>query len=133
PRGGGVHLLLQHPFVRRADRVLRAAEDLGAGPLGLAERELGDGVADPALDPLGAERNLVLTLALAPLLGAVGVADRHPDDRDRSVYAAERRDPRNPAPGADDDLAADLLAEDAIRRADVAAALRRDRRRLEPE
>ena len=42
PRGGGVHLLLEHPLVRRADRVLRPAEDLRAGALRLTERELGD-------------------------------------------------------------------------------------------
>ena len=131
--GRCVHLLLEHPFVGRADGVLRAAEDLGARPLGLAEGELGDGVADAALDALGAERDLVVALALAPFLRAVGVADGHPHDRDRRVHAAERRDPRDPPPGADDHLAADLLAEDAVRGADVAATLRRDRRRLQPE
>ena len=45
----------------------------------------------------------------------------------------ERRDARNPPAGADDHLATDLLAEDAVRGADVAAPLRRDRRRLQPE
>ena len=130
---GGVHLLLEHSLVGRADGVLRAAEDLGARALGLAEGELGDGVADAALDPLGAERDLVVALALAPLLRAVGVADGHAHDRDRRVDAAERRDARDAAAGADDHLAADLLAEDAVRRADVAAALRRDRRGLQAE
>src|SRR4029453_10493249 len=33
--GRGVHLLLEHSFVDRADRVLRPAEDLRAGPLGV--------------------------------------------------------------------------------------------------
>ena len=47
--------------------------------------------------------------------------------------AAERDDAGDPAPGADDHLAADLLAQDPVRRADVVAALGRDRRRLEAE
>ena len=132
-RRGRVHLLLEHPLVDRADRVLRAAEDLRAGALGLAERELGDRAADAALDPLGAERDLVVALALAPLLRAVGVADRHAHDRDRRVDAAERDDARDAPAGADDHLAADLLAEDPVRRADVVAALGRDRRRLQAE
>ncbi len=131
--GRRVHLFLEHPLVGRRDRVLRAAEDLGAGALGFAERELRDGAADAALDPLGAERDLVVAFALAPLLRAVGVADRHPHDRDRRVDAAERHDARQPAAGADDHLAADLLAQDPVRRADVAAHLRRDRRRLQAE
>src|SRR5436190_5965177 len=130
---GSVHLLLQHPLVGRADRVLRAAEDLRAGPLRLAEGELGDGVADAALDALGTESDLVVALALAPLFRAIGVADRHPDDRDRRVHAAERRHARNAASRADDDPAADLLAEDAVRRADVAAALGCDRGGLQSQ
>src|SRR6478752_6375404 len=117
-RGRGVHLLLEHPLVRRADGVLRPAEDLCAGALGLEEGELRDGVADAALDALGPECDLVVALALAPLLRAVGVADGHPHDRDRRVHAAEWRDARNPPPGANDHLAAYLLAEDAIRGAD---------------
>ena len=131
--GRRVHLLLEHPLVRRADGVLRAAEDLGAGSLGLAKGELGHCVADAALDALGAERDLVVALALAPLLRTVGVADRHPHDRDRRMHAAERCDAGNPPPGADDHPAADLLAEDAVRRADVAAALRGHRGGLQPE
>ncbi len=47
--------------------------------------------------------------------------------------AAERHDAGQPAAGADDHLAADLLAQDPVRRADVAARLRRDRRRLQAE
>src|SRR4051812_17567430 len=113
--GGLVHLLLQHPLVGRADRVFRAAEDLRPGALRLAERELGDGAADPALDPLGAERDLVVALALAPLLRPVGVSDGHADDRDRRVHAPERDDAGDAAPGADDHLAADLLAQDPVR------------------
>src|SRR4029079_125994 len=87
--GSRVHLLLEHPLVGRADRVLRAAEDLGARALGLPKGELGDGVADAALDALGAERDLVVALALAPLLRTVRVPDGHPHDRDRRVHPAE--------------------------------------------
>ena len=80
PLGRRVHLLLQHSLVDRADGVLRAAEDLGAGSLRGLEGELGDAAADPPLDSLRAKGRLVVPLALAPLLRAVGVADRHPDD-----------------------------------------------------
>ena len=97
PLGRRVHLLLQHPLVDRADGVLRAAEDLRARPLGRLEGELGDAAADPPLDALRPERRLVVALALAPLLRAVGVADRHPHDRDRRVHAAERNDARESA------------------------------------
>src|SRR5262249_17414993 len=106
---------------------------LRPGSRRLPEGELGDGVADAALDPLRSERDLVVALALTPLLCAVGVADGHAHDRDRSVDAAERCDARNAAAGADDHLAADLLPKDAVRRADIAATLRCDGRRLEPE
>ena len=101
--------------------------------LGLAESELGDGAADAPLDPFGSERDLVVAVAFPPLLRAVGVADGHPDDGDGGVDAADRKDSRDPPAGANDHLAADLLAQDPVRRADVAAALRRDCRRLEAE
>ena len=100
---------------------------------GLAKGELGHGVADAALDALGAERDLVVALAFAPLLRAVGVADGHAHDRDRRVHTAEGRDAGDSPAGADDHPAADLLAQDAVWRADVAAAFRRDRRGLQPE
>ena len=132
PRGCLVHLLLEHSLVDRAHGVLRAAEDLRAHSLGLAERELRDRVADAPLDSLGAQRDLVVAFALAPFLRAVCVADRHAHDRDRRVHASERDDSGDAASGADDDLAADLLAQDAVRRADVAGLLRRDRRGLQP-
>ena len=47
--------------------------------------------------------------------------------------AAERDDAGNAAAGPDDHLAADLLAQDPVRRADVAALLGRDGRRLQAE
>src|SRR5262249_53478181 len=122
-----------HPLVRRAHRVLRAAEDLGARAVGLPERELGDGVTDPALDPLGAERDLGVAFTLAPLLRTVGVADGHPHDRYRRMHPAARGAPRNPPAGADDPTAADLPPEDPVRRADVPTALGRDRGRLQAE
>ena len=101
--------------------------------LGLAERELRHRAADRPLDPLRPERDLVVALAFAPLLRAVGVADRHAHDRDRVVHAAERHDAGDPAAGADDHLAADLLAQDPVRRADAVARLGRHGRRLQPE
>src|SRR5438105_7038141 len=106
--GRRVHLLLEHAFVGGADGVLRPAEDPRAGALGVAEGELGDRVADPALDPLGAERDLVVARALAPLLRAVGVPDRHAHDRDRRVDAAERDHAWDAPARVDDDLPADL-------------------------
>ena len=128
-----VHLLLQHSLVDRAHRVLRAAEHLRARSLGLTERELGHGAADASLDPLGAKRDLGVALSLAPLLGAVGVADCHANDGDRSVDTAERHHARDPAARANDHLAADLLAEDAVRRADVVLSLRGDGGRFQAQ
>ena len=128
-----VHLLLEHSLVDRADRVLRPAEDLRAHALGLAERELRDGVADAALDPFGAERDLVVAVAFAPLLRAVRIADRHAHDRDRCVHASERHDAGDATAGAHDHLAADLLSKDPVGRPDVARALRCDRGRFQPE
>ena len=132
-RGRLVHLLLEHPLVDRAHRVLRPAEDLRSHPLGLTERELRDGVADPTLDPLRPESDLVIALALPPLLRAVRVPDGHAHHRDRRMHAAERHHSGNPAPGSDDDLATDLLAQDAVRGAHVARPLGSDRRRLQAE
>ena len=47
--------------------------------------------------------------------------------------AADRHDPRNAPPRADDHLAADLLTEDPIWRADVVTTLWGDRCRLQPK
>src|SRR5207302_5465357 len=96
-------------------------------------RELRDRAADATLDPLCPERDLLVALALAPFLRAVRVSDRHAHDRDRRVHAAERDHTRDAAAGAHDHAPADLLAQDAVRRADVVTALRRDRRRLQAE
>ena len=49
------------------------------------------------------------------------------------MNAADREHAGNPPSGADDDLAADLFAEDPVRRADVTGLLRGDGRGLEPE
>src|SRR4051812_22432050 len=116
PFRGGVHLLLKHPLVRRRDRVLRTAEDLRSRALGLAERELRNRAANGALDPLRSKSDIGVALALTPLLGAVGVTDGHSHDRDRRVHAAERYDAGDAPPRADDHLAADLLAQDPVRR-----------------
>ncbi len=47
--------------------------------------------------------------------------------------AAQRHDAGDAPAGPDDHLAADLLAQDPVRRADVVTRLRRDRRRLQAE
>ena len=72
-------------------------------------------------------------LALAPLLRAVRVADGHTDDGDRARGHRRAGRRREGAACADDDLSADLLAQDPVRRADVASGLGRDGRGLEPE
>src|SRR6185436_1587691 len=130
---GPVHLLLEHAFVDRADRVLRSAEDLRPRSPRLAEGELRDGTADPPLDSLRAERDLVVPRALPPFIRAVCVADRHPHDGDRRMDPADGNDARDSPPGAHDHLPADLLAQDPVRRADVADALGRNGRGLEGE
>ena len=131
--GGRVHLLLQQPLVRRRDRVLRPAEDLRTGSRRVAERVLGDRVADPPLDPLGPERDLVLAGAPRAIPPRRTRRRRPCGHRDRRVHAAERDDAGNAPAGADDDLAADLLPQDPVGRADVTAALRRHGRGLQPE
>ena len=98
---------------------------------GLAEGELGYRVADAALDALGTERDLVVAFALAPLLRAVGIADRHAHDGDRRVHATDGHDSGDAAPGPHDHLAADLLPQDPVRRADVVPAFWRDRGALQ--
>src|SRR5207244_552614 len=56
---------------------------------------------------------------------------RHPDYGDRCMDTGQRPDAGNPAAGADDDAAVDLLAEDRVRAADVARAFGRDGGRLD--
>ena len=131
--GRGVHLLLEHALVDRADRPLGAAVDAPVDRRRGAEAVLGHGPADAARDALGAEGDLVAVLLLAPLLGAVGVADGHAHDGDRVVDAGHRGHAGDAAPGADDHLAVDRLAQDAVGAADVVRALGRDRGRLEAE
>ena len=91
-------------------------------------------MAGGARDLLRQVGDLVVALALAPLLGAVGVVDGHADDRDRVIDAGDRPDDaRDAPPGADDHLAVDLLAQDAVGGADVVLALGRDGRGLQAE
>ena len=71
-------------------------------------------------------RDLVAFGLLAALLGAVGVADRHADHRDRVVNAGDRIHAGDPPPGADDHPAVDRLAQDLVRAPDVVGALGRD-------
>ncbi len=131
--GGGVHLLLQHPLVHRADGPFRPAVDPAPDLLRGAEGVLGDRAAVRAPDLLRAQGDLVFPVRLAPLLRPVGVADRHPADGDRVVDAGDRRHSGQPPAGADDHLAVDLLAQDPVRAAHVLGALGGDRRRLQAE
>ncbi len=122
---GRVHLLLEHPFVDRRDRELRAAEHLRAGPLGLAERELGDGAADAPFDALRAERDLVVAPSpsrhsFAPYASPTAMRTTEMG----ACTPPKRNDAGDAAAGADDHLAADLLAQDPVRRADVVRASR---------
>ena len=133
PLGGRVHLLLEHPLVDRADGVLGPAEDFRARSLRVPERELGNGAADAALDPLGPIGDFVLALALAPFLRAVGVTHGHAHHADRVIGASDRYDTGNSPAGADDHVPADLLAQDPVRAADVVFPLRSDGGRLQSE
>src|SRR5262249_42930030 len=71
--------------------------------------------------------------APAPPWVAGGAPAAHPGARGGGGHAPARRDARAPPAGAADHPAADPLAEDPVRRADVAATLRGDGRRLQPE
>ena len=133
PRSRGVHLLLEHALVGRADGVLRPSEDPRLRPLCEPERELRHGLADAALDPLRPIGDLVVALALPPLLRPVRVSDRHAHDGDRRVHAAQGHDARNASPRTNDHPTPDLLSQDAVRRADVALTLGRDRGGFQPE
>ena len=90
-------------------------------------------MADAALDALLPIGDLGAAFALAPFLGTVGVADRHSHDRDRRLNLRDRLYTGYSPPGADDYLGADLLAQDAVWRTDVAGLLGRDRRRLQAQ
>ena len=130
--GGGVHLLLQHALVDGADGPLRARRRR-ARACASAVSNAYSATARQIERWMRSVRNATSSpfSRRAALLGAVGVLDRHPHDRDRVVDAGHRRHARDPAPGADDHLAVDLLAQDLVRAADVVGALGRDRRRLD--
>ena len=133
-RGGRVHLLLQHPLVRRAHRVLRPAEHRSrrrARPRGTrTPRRSGRSGARSA--PCGTRPRR------RPRLHATRsrrTRRRRPCARSRSAHA-RRRSATTPGmrrARAHDHLAADLLAQDPVRRADVVARLGRHGRALQPE
>ncbi len=131
--GRRVHLLLEHPFIDRADGVLGAAKDLRAQLRGMAKGVLGHGAAVPPGDLLGAVGDLVEPFALAPFLRAIGIAHRHTNHRDRRMDTADRPDARDAAAGAHDHRAIDPLAQDRVWAADIAPRLGCDRRGLEPK
>ena len=97
------------------------------------KRVFGDDPADAALDALGAKGDLVVALAFAPLISAVGVADGHAHDRDRRVDSGDGTNAGQAPPGAHDDLAVDFAPQDGVGRTDVAFVLGGDRRGLESE
>ena len=134
PRGGRVHLLLQHPLVGRADRVLRPAEDLRAGALRLAERELGDGAADRAARSArcGTRPRRRPRPRATPSRRR---RRRRPCARSRSARGRRRRARRRGSAGPVRTITWPPISSRriAVRRADVAARLGRDRRRLQPE
>src|SRR5258708_28708001 len=132
-RRGSVERLFEPALVHGADGELGAAEPLRLDALGVVDGVLGADAAGPAADLSGPVRPLVRLMALAPLLGAIGVVGRHPDHRDRGVDAGQRPDAWDAAPGPHDQAAVDVLAQDGVRAADVAASFWRDGRRLDPE
>ena len=128
---GGVELFLEHPLVDGADRELGAAEDFCLDPPGVAKGVVGDDPAGPAADLLRPEGPFLEVVPLAPLPGAVGVVDRHPDHGDRRVDAGNRPHAGDAAAGAHDHPAVDLLAQDRVGAADVAGTLGGDGRGLD--
>src|SRR5215207_10809086 len=109
--GGLVHLLLEHALVYRADGPLRPPVDPAMDALRGSKGELGDSAADAARDALGAKGDLVAVgLRLAPLLGSVGIAHRHPHHGYRVVHSGDRGHAGDAPAGADDDLPVDRLA-----------------------
>ena len=131
--GRGVELLFEHALVHRADRELRPPEHLGLDPPRVAEGVVGDDPAGPPADLLGAVSPFVEIVALTPLASPVRVVHRHPDHRDRRMDSRERPYARDPAPGAHNHPAVDLLAQDGVRAADVAGPLRGDGGGFDPE
>ena len=120
-RRGSVHLLLQHPLVGGADRVLRAAEDLRAGTLGLPEAN--SATAWQIRRSMRSVRTRPRPRLRPRATPSRRRRRRRPCGRSRSARdAAERDHAGNPAASADDHPAADLLAQDAVRRADIGAA-----------
>ncbi len=82
--GGRVQLLLEHAFVNGADRELGSAKDAGSGVSGVLECILGHSPANSARNLLRAIGGLFqcVLLTFAPLLGPIGVIDRHAHDTD---------------------------------------------------
>src|SRR5918997_502760 len=130
---GAVHLLLEHPLVDGGDGVLGATEDLGPHLARLDKGELRYASAYPARDLLCPVGDLVETLALAPLLGPVGVVDGHPYDGDGRMDAGHGVDAGDATSRAHDHGPVYALPEYRVGRADVPGRLRRHRRGLYAE
>ena len=99
----------------------------------MKERVLGDQAAHLTFDPFGAVGNLVCALTLTPLLGAVGVADGHADDRNGRVDTGDGPHARDAPSRAYDHGSIEFGAQDRVRRSDVAAAFGGNRCGLESQ
>src|SRR5439155_3518152 len=106
----------------RADGDLRLPENLGLVPVRRANGVVGNDPDRPGPDLPRPLRPLVKVVAPPPLPRAVCIVDGHPDHGNRGVDAGDRPHARNPASGADDHSAVDLLAEDGVRAADISGA-----------
>src|SRR3954454_8589298 len=131
--GGGVHLLLEHPLVDRANGPLRPAVHSAAELRGGAKGVLRHRAAVRAPDGLRPVRDLVAIRRFAPLLGPIGVADGHAAHDDGVVDAANGRHAGDAPPRPQDHRPVDRLADDPVGATDVVGALRRNGRRLQPQ
>ena len=91
--GRRVHLLLQHPLVGGADRPLRSAVDAAVDLRAVLNAY--SATARQLERWITSVRCAISSLVLSPaaLLGAVGVLDGHPHDRDRMVDPGDRAHP----------------------------------------
>jgi hypothetical protein len=129
----GVELFHEHAFVDRTDRVLWPAEHLSAVLLRQLKGKLCHRPAGAPRNARGAVGDFVAALLLAPLLGAIGVVDRHAHHGNRGVHPADSPDAGEAPARAQYHLAVDGFAQDGVRRAHVALAFGRNRRRLKAQ
>ena len=134
PLGRRVHLLLEHPLVGRARRCTSGRRR----PWRRCARPRGTRTPRRRGRPIARSARCGTRPRRRPRPRATPSRRRRrrpPCARPRSGACTPPNGttPGIRRPGADDHLAADLLAQDPVRRADVVARLRRHRRRLQPE